>query len=419
MTGGPLPVLMAVAGPAQQQRSTVLFRVLLAIPHFVVLYFLAIGAAFVLFVGWFGALFTGRLPEFAVEYMTGYTRWNTRVAAYTFLLTDVYPPFSLDDEPGYPVRIAIAPRDRLNRLAVFFRFILVIPAILIVTLVSLGGTFIVAFAGWLITLFTGKLPTGLHLAYAAILRYQLRTNCYHYLLTAAYPGGLFGDGPAAADFGAPSGYGAPGYADPVGYDAPGYAGPAGYGAADGYGAAPGYGMPGSPRPAAPADWRLRLTPGARGLLSMFIGLGVVWFIVYIVVLVVIVAAGNNAVNTSNAINQVSAAHTTLVNEMTSWEATAQSCNSDLTCFRAADGKAAGYFTTFASVLRNTPMPSGATAAANSLDSDARKVAQDLSQLSQATTVSKYQTIFTSSGLQQTQNKFDQDYDALGSALDAS
>src|SRR6202000_2475724 len=103
----PLPVQVVVAGPARQQRWTVLIRLIMLIPHFVVLYILAIAAGVVLFIGWWGALFTGRLPEFAVSYLSGYTRWSVRVQAYELLLTDHYPPFSLSDEPDHPGRIAI------------------------------------------------------------------------------------------------------------------------------------------------------------------------------------------------------------------------------------------------------------------------------------------------------------------------
>ena len=79
-------------------------------------------------------------------------RWYMRVQAYLLLLTDAYPPFSFDDEPGYPVRIVVPPRERLNRLAVLFRFILVIPAYLLTSFVAAGGTTIVLFIAWLITL---------------------------------------------------------------------------------------------------------------------------------------------------------------------------------------------------------------------------------------------------------------------------
>jgi hypothetical protein len=68
----------------------------LAIPHYVVLFFLYIGAFFVVIVAWFAILFTGRYPRGLFEYIVGVMRWGNRVAAYAFLLvTDDYPPFRL------------------------------------------------------------------------------------------------------------------------------------------------------------------------------------------------------------------------------------------------------------------------------------------------------------------------------------
>ena len=82
------PLLVAAAGPARQSRATVAFRLILVIPHFVVLYLLGVAASVVAVIGWFGALFTGRLPDFAAVYLSGYVRWYCRVAAYLLLLTD-------------------------------------------------------------------------------------------------------------------------------------------------------------------------------------------------------------------------------------------------------------------------------------------------------------------------------------------
>jgi hypothetical protein len=126
-------------------------------------------------------------------------KWTTRVQAYGLLLTDQYPPFSLEDEPGYPVRIELPPPGKLNRLAVLFRVILAIPASLLNGLVTLGAATIVGVIAWVITLITGKLPASLHQAYTAVLRYTTRVSCYLCLLTAAYPAGLFGDGLAEPD----------------------------------------------------------------------------------------------------------------------------------------------------------------------------------------------------------------------------
>jgi Domain of unknown function (DUF4389) len=63
------PVLVAFAGPAPQSRLTVLVRLILAIPQFVVVWLLGIAAMVVVLIGWFGALFTGRLPVFATRPM--------------------------------------------------------------------------------------------------------------------------------------------------------------------------------------------------------------------------------------------------------------------------------------------------------------------------------------------------------------
>jgi len=82
-TGQPTlaPVLVGFAGSAPQSRLTVLVRIILAIPQLFVLWLLGIAAMVVTIIGWFGALFTGRLPVFAADFLAGYLRWLTRVYA--------------------------------------------------------------------------------------------------------------------------------------------------------------------------------------------------------------------------------------------------------------------------------------------------------------------------------------------------
>ena len=68
----------------------------LAIPHFIVLFFLSIGAFFAVVVAWFAILFTGRYPRGLFDFVLGVLRWWNRVIAYAFVLvTDEYPPFRL------------------------------------------------------------------------------------------------------------------------------------------------------------------------------------------------------------------------------------------------------------------------------------------------------------------------------------
>ena len=79
-----------------RNRVTVGFRLILVIPHVIVLAFLWLAAIVVVVVWVFVVLFTGRWSPAVRDFVVGVLRWNTRVAAYGLLLTDEYPPFSLD-----------------------------------------------------------------------------------------------------------------------------------------------------------------------------------------------------------------------------------------------------------------------------------------------------------------------------------
>ena len=73
-----------------------LVKWLLAIPHYIVLAFLWLGAFFVVIAAWFAILFTGRYPRGLFDYVEGALRWHNRVVAYAIILvTDEYPPFRL------------------------------------------------------------------------------------------------------------------------------------------------------------------------------------------------------------------------------------------------------------------------------------------------------------------------------------
>ena len=85
------------AQPGEVNRWLPLVKWFLAIPHYIVLFFLGIGVFFVVIFGWFAVLFTGRYPRTMFDFIVGVSRWGVRVHGYAFLLvTDEYPPFSLD-----------------------------------------------------------------------------------------------------------------------------------------------------------------------------------------------------------------------------------------------------------------------------------------------------------------------------------
>jgi hypothetical protein len=81
---------------ARLNRWLPLVKWLLAIPHYIVLAVLYLGALIAIVIAWFAILFTGRYPRGLFDYLVGVGRWTTRVTAYAFILvTDEYPPFRL------------------------------------------------------------------------------------------------------------------------------------------------------------------------------------------------------------------------------------------------------------------------------------------------------------------------------------
>src|SRR6185295_2520138 len=79
---------------ARLNRGLPLVKWLLAIPHYIVLAFLTLGALVAIVIAWFAVLFTGRFPRAIFTYLVGVGRWSNRVTAYAFIVvTDEYPPF--------------------------------------------------------------------------------------------------------------------------------------------------------------------------------------------------------------------------------------------------------------------------------------------------------------------------------------
>jgi hypothetical protein len=166
-----------------RSRLTVFFRLLLAIPHLILLTLWGYAIWLAAFVGWIAALATGQLPDPLHRFGAAYVAYQTQVYGYAFLIANPFPGFVV---PEYPVTIEIDPPVRQHRALTLFRLVLALPALLIATLLTYL-LLVVAIFGWFASLATGRMPTGMRNTGAAAIRYLGQTNAYVLLLTPQYP----------------------------------------------------------------------------------------------------------------------------------------------------------------------------------------------------------------------------------------
>jgi Domain of unknown function (DUF4389) len=115
-------------------------KLLLAIPHYIVLAFLWLAFTVLTVIAFFAILFTGRYPRGIFDFNLGVLRWTWRVGFYTYwaLGTDRYPPFSLGEEPDYPATLHIDYPERLSHWLPLVKWLLAIPHLILVG-VFVGG----------------------------------------------------------------------------------------------------------------------------------------------------------------------------------------------------------------------------------------------------------------------------------------
>ena len=217
MGNRPYPVDVEIDPPAPQGRWGAGFRLVLAVPAFVVSSTLggsmALGSAYggalaggfggltvtVAFLGWFASLVRGRMPRGmrdAAVYAIGYAAQTT---AYALMLTERYPdatPGKVEpapELPPHPIAIAVDDDLRRPRLLVLFRFPLVVPHLVWLTLWSMLVV-LAALLAWILALVLGRVPEFLHRFIAAFVRAVTHLSAFFYVVGRQFPGFVGRDG---------------------------------------------------------------------------------------------------------------------------------------------------------------------------------------------------------------------------------
>jgi roadblock/LC7 domain-containing protein len=183
----PYPVRVEAERQPEYNRFLPLVKWLLAIPHYIVLFFLLIGVFFAKIVAFFAVLITRRYPEGIFNFVSGTLAWAWNVTAYVYLLTDRYPPFALERDPTYPARLEIDyPADGVDRWRPLVHWILIIPFAIIAGVLSYLAA-VVAFIGVFVILFTKNLPEGMFKLILIPYRWQFRSGTYALFMVTRYP----------------------------------------------------------------------------------------------------------------------------------------------------------------------------------------------------------------------------------------
>ncbi|HEY78072.1 MAG TPA: DUF4389 domain-containing protein [Dehalococcoidia bacterium] len=174
-----------------------LIKWLLALPHYVILFFLWIAFVVVTIIAFFAILFTTKYPRGLFDFNVGVLRWSWRVGFYSYqaLGTDRYPPFTLKSV-DYPADLDVPYPEKLSRGLVLIKWwLLAIPHYIVTAFFQGGGgehsqvglTFIMAIFGAIAVLFTGKYPEDIFKLVIGMNRWGYRVAAYVALMRDEYP----------------------------------------------------------------------------------------------------------------------------------------------------------------------------------------------------------------------------------------
>jgi hypothetical protein len=219
-TAGSYPVDVEIEPPARQSRWKTAFRIILAIPAFLVVSVLlsgpgsgggssqsgggsdetyyywgaSVGLAFTIaFFAWFACMVKARMPNGFRDALAFCLRYGAQTYGYLLFLTDRYPHADPRENPvpapPPPRPIALSADDdlRRSRLTVFFRGLLVIPHLIWLLLWSIPVVFALII-GWIAAIILGRFPAPFHRFVGAYLRYTIHVLAFWLLVANPFPG---------------------------------------------------------------------------------------------------------------------------------------------------------------------------------------------------------------------------------------
>ena len=179
------PVRLEIAIPEGENRWMILVRWLLAVPHYIVLYFLGIIQNLLTFIAWWAILFTGRYPQGLFNFNVGVLRWSHNAYAYA-AFHNAYPPFSLDAGEYDRVTLEIERAESYSRWKIFVKWLFVLPHLVVLLALSAASMLAYVYVFFAV-LITGRYPRGVCEFLVGTWRWGLRTNAYFLLLVDPYP----------------------------------------------------------------------------------------------------------------------------------------------------------------------------------------------------------------------------------------
>lgn len=186
------PATFEFNAPEKVARWRVIGNLILSIPHQIVLFALGMFSLVVDVFSWIAIVITGKLPAGLAGVNCMLIRYSARVGTYESFMRTSYPPFDFDTstedngkDPEVTVNFAPEYTDR-SRASVFFRFILLIPVVIVMYFWSLLS-FIVGVIGFFAVLILGRWPEGLRNFLVGVNRFIVRMNAYGGLLTDKFP----------------------------------------------------------------------------------------------------------------------------------------------------------------------------------------------------------------------------------------